>query len=212
MRGMRTIVRFLGLAAAVTAAASCGSVVRDSSSPVYLVIDTLGGIRGGSSTTTATSNLLSDVITNVTSPAPCTTTAPCPTVFNDPGTVTLRAPLKNIGTSTTLLAPTTNNEVTINRYHVDFIRADGHNVQGVDVPFSFDGASTGTVPANGTLTLGFELVRHTAKEEAPLVLLKNSNNFIATIAQVTFYGQDRVGNTVSVMGQIAVIFGNFGDF
>jgi hypothetical protein len=212
MRGMRTIVWFLGLAAAVAAGTSCGSVVRQSSSPVYLVIDTLGGIRGGSSTTTATSFLLSDVITNVTSPAPCTTTVPCPTIFNDPGSVTLRAPLKDIGTSTTLLAPTTNNEVTVNRYHVKYIRADGRNVPGVDVPFEFDGASTGTVPANGTLTLGFELVRSAAKSESPLVQLRNNPDVITTIAEVTFYGKDRVGNDVSVVGHIQVNFANFGDF
>jgi hypothetical protein len=29
---------------------------------------------------------------------------------------------------------------------------------------------------------------------------------------VTFYGQDRVGNAISVMGTIQIDFANFGDF
>ena len=47
-----------------------------------------------------------------------------------------------------------------------YIRADGRNTPGVDVPYGFDGALTATV--SGSTTVGFELVRHIAKEEAPL--------------------------------------------
>jgi len=206
---MRTIVRVVGIAAVVAASTSCGSVVRDSSSPVYLVIDLLTASRGASTPGPQTTNLLSDVITIVTSPAPCSQQAPCPTVFDDIGSVTLRAPLKDVGAN---LAPTTNNEVTINRFHIDYIRADGRNVQGVDVPYSVDGTVTGTVPAAGTVSLAFEIVRHTAKQESPLVELKTNPNVIVTNARITFYGQDRTGNVVSVTGQIQVNFGNFGDF
>jgi hypothetical protein len=177
---------------------------------VFLVIDTLTAARGGKSASAATT-LVSDVITNITTPDPCTTAVPCPTVFGDSGSVILRAPLKDPG-ATVALQPTTNNEVTINRYRVEYIRADGRNTQGVDVPYAFDGAVTGTIPAGGTLSLGFELVRNVAKQEAPLAQLRTSNNFIAAIAKVTFYGADRVGNSVQVTGQISIEFGNFGDF
>jgi len=190
---------------------SCGDVVRQGSSPVYLVIDQLQGIRGAVSAGTPSSTLISDVITNVTSPDPCTTASPCPTIFGDNGQVTLRAPLKDPG-ATAPLSPTTNNEVTISRYHVDYIRADGRNTPGVDVPYGFDSAVTGTIPAGGSLTLGFELVRSAAKSETPLVQLKTSSNVINVIARVTFYGADRVGNNVTVTGQIGIEFGNFGDF
>jgi hypothetical protein len=54
-------------------------------------------------------------------------------------------------------------------------------------------------------------VRHAAKEESPLVQLQSSPTIITTIAEVTFYGTDRVGNDVSVTGSIQVDFGNFGD-
>ncbi len=208
----RNAARFVVLAAVATAAASCVDVVRQGSSPVYLVIDQLSGVRGGPNAGAPASTLISDVITNVTSPAPCSTDHPCPTIFGDSGQVILRAPLKNIGDGAAPLTATTNNEVTINRYHVDYVRADGRNVPGVDVPFGFDGAITGTIPANGTLTMGFDLVRNVAKEESPLIQLQVSNNILTLIGQVTFYGHDRTGNVVSVTGSISISAGNFGDF
>jgi hypothetical protein len=187
---------------------SCGDVVRDGRSPVYLVIDTLGAARGGPTDAEFTGTLLSDVITNVTEPEPCSEDAPCPTIFNDTGEVTLRLVPKSLDTGT---APSLNNEVTITRYRVTYRRADGRNTQGVDVPYAFDGAVTGTVPAEGTLTLVFELVRHAAKAEPPLRQLAFTFSSIATITDVTFYGRDRVGNEISVTGSILIEFGNFGD-
>ena len=61
------------------------------------------------------------------------------------------------------------------------------------------------------MSLAFELVRHVAKEESPLIQLTTSPTIITTIAQVTFYGADQVGNEVSVTGNIQIDFGNFGD-
>lgn len=208
---MRNAIRLIGLAALVAAAVSCGDVVRQGSSPVYLVIDQLQGIRGAVSPGAPASTLISDVITNVTTPAPCSTSNPCPTIFGDDGQVILRAPLKDPG-ATAALSPTTNNEVTINRVHVEYVRTDGRNAPGVDVPFAFDSAITGTIPAGGTLTTGFELVRNIAKRESPLVQLKSGDNILSMIARVTFYGADRVGNSIQVTGQIQIEFGNFGDF
>jgi hypothetical protein len=201
-----------GITAIVAASVSCGNVVRDGRAPVFLVIDSLQGIRGAATLGSPASTLVSDVITNITAPPPCAPTSPCPTVFGDGGTVVLRAPLKDVASTTTPAGPTSNNEVTVTRYHVEYTRADGRNTPGVDVPYAFDGAATGTVPANGTLTLGFVLVRNTAKSESPLVQLKTNPLIVTTIAKVTFYGTDRVGHDVYVTGQIQVDFGNFGDF
>lgn len=204
---MRTLTYVCGLAAVVLATASCGDVIRQGQSPVYLTVDALLASRGGGSNSAFTSPLLSDVITNVTSPAPCSPQSPCPTVFNDTGQVVLRLAPKDIA-----IAPTSNNTVTITRYRVKFTRSDGRNTPGLDVPYGFDGAVTGTVPANGTIALNFELVRHVMKYESPLAQLANSPSVITTIAEVTFFGQDQVGNGVAVSGLIQVNFGNFGDF
>jgi hypothetical protein len=199
--------RYLALAVITGAGVSCGDAVTQSKSPMLLVVNTLEGApTGGHGANTFTGSLLSDVVVLTTSPDPCSTSNPCATVYNDLGRVTLASVPKNVS-----IAPTSNNQVTINRYHVDFIRADGHNTPGVDVPFPFDGSATGTIPETGTLTLTFELVRHTAKEESPLAQLANNPNILHTIARVTFYGQDLVGNAISVAGSMSVDFGNFGD-
>jgi hypothetical protein len=196
-----------GLLLAAAGCVSCGDVVRQGRSPVILVINSLqaapGGGRGANS---FSGTLVSDVQVLLTTPAPCSPQSPCPTVFDDNGQVILTLAPKDVA-----VAPTSNNQVTITRYHVEFGRADGRNTQGVDVPYAFDGAATGTVPATGTATIVFELVRHTAKLESPLVELVNSAAVIHTIANVTFYGTDLVGNAISVTGSISVDFGNFGD-
>jgi hypothetical protein len=210
MIGMRIVRQVIALAALVAATSSCGDVVRQGRSPVYLVVSTLTAAQGNHISQLGT-GLSSDVITNVTSPAPCTDLSPCPTVFGDVGQVTLRISLKDIGTPAIQTAPTANNDVTITRYHVGFRRADGRNTPGIDVPYAFDGFITGTVSGIGSLSLGFTLVRNTAKEEAPLVQLIFSPNIISAIADVTFYGHDQVGNEVSVTGSLDVAFGNFGD-
>ncbi|MBI3403454.1 MAG: hypothetical protein HY048_18740 [Acidobacteria bacterium] len=207
---MRHLTKLIALAALTVAAASCGTAARDSQSPVYVVINALLAAQGNKPATFFGS-LTSDVITNVTTPAPCTAVVPCPTVFNDLGQAVLSLALKNIGAAGSPNAPTLNNAVTITRYHVQYRRADGRNTQGVDVPFAFDGAATGTILPAGTLTLSFELVRITAKKETPLVQLLNNGVVMTTIADVTFYGKDQVGNEVSVTGSIQIDFGNFGD-
>jgi len=207
---MRSTLRIIGVAAIVAASISCGDVVRAGRSPVYLVISSLQAAQGNHPTTLV-GNLLSDVITNITSPSPCTAASPCPTVFNDVGVAQLRLSLKDIGSPSTPSQPTTNNDVTITRIHINYRRADGRNTPGVDVPYPWDAAATITVPGSGNATIGFELVRHAAKEEAPLIQLRSSPSTINTITEVTFYGRDQVGNEVSVTGLIQINFGNFGD-
>ena len=91
---------------------------------------------------------------------------------------------KDIGTGTTP-APSPNNEVTVTRYRVTYRRSDGRNTPGVDVPYAFDGAATGTIPSGGALTLDFELVRHVAKEEPPLAQLASNPTIISTITEIT---------------------------
>jgi len=206
---MRIIRQAIAVAVLVAGTTSCGDVIRQGRSPVYLVIDSLQAAQGNHASELG-NGLSSDVLTLVHSPAPCTDANPCPTVFNDVGQVILRISLKDIGT-VAVATPTTNNEVTITQFHVSYRRADGRNTPGVDVPYGFDGMMTGTVPANGKLTLGFTLVRNTAKQESPLVQLMSSPNIISAIADITFYGHDQVGNQVNQTGSIDIAFGNFGD-
>lgn len=207
---MRRAVSLFALAALVGATVTCGDAVRQGSSPAFVVIDLLQGAPGATPGIFG-SPLISDVQTVLTTGGLCSLTNPCPTYFNDLGQVTMRVVAKDVGTPGAPSTLTTNNEVTITRYHVQYIRADGHNVPGVDVPYAFDGAVTGTIPVSGNLTLSFELVRNTSKQEAPLVQLINNGVILTTLAEVTFYGQDRTGNAVTATGRIQIDFGNFAD-
>jgi hypothetical protein len=188
MTVMRSI-KVLALAAATIAGASCGDVVRQGRAPVFLVIDAITSDNGNF--------LLSDVVSDEGS------------IFNDTANISVRVVPKNVVPTASGLGPTSNNDITISRYRVTYRRADGRNTPGVDVPYAFDGAATATIPINGTVALAIEMVRHVAKEEAPLVQLANSPSVINTITEVTLYGRDQVGNDVSVTGYIQVNFGNF---
>jgi hypothetical protein len=204
---MNVRFRLLALTAVVMGAGACGDVIRDSKGPSVLVINALQGASGGGfGANQFGSTLHSDVLVLVTSPAPCTRDAPCPTVYSDQGRATMSLAPKN-----TTVAPTSNNQVTISRYTVTFRRNDGRNTPGLDVPYPLDGAVTVTIPPSGTADVPFELVRHVAKQESPLAQLVTNKNIITAIADVTFYGKDLVGNAVTASGSLLVDFGNFGD-
>jgi hypothetical protein len=189
---------------------SCGNVARTGRSPSFLVIDSLVA-SSGAKTGEFGGFLNSDVVTLIKVSVGGVEQL-VPTIFNDAGKVTLRTLLKDLGNPAADTSPSNLNAVTINRYRVVFRRADGRNVQGVDVPYAFDGAATATITP-GPVEVGFELVRHQAKEEAPLKALGFGGGriFISTIADVTFYGHDQAGNEVSVTGSIGVDFADFGD-
>jgi hypothetical protein len=207
MKTTGIVSRVLTGAALMASTISCGDVVRSSRSPVMMVVNSLTATRGSATSTTASTNLISDVLTLVTTGGTCTTVNPCPTIFVDTGTLTLSLAAKDVS-----VGLTTNNQVTVNRIHVSYRRTDGRNQEGVDVPFAFDTASTALVPTSGNTAIGFVIVRDQAKTEAPLAALVSNGQTISAIADVTAYGTDQVGNAVSVTGSIGVSFGNFGDF
>jgi len=191
-------IRVAGSIALAAAVSSCGMQTREGTSASYLIIATIEAARGES--TTFGSGLASDVITIKDNIA---------TYFSDSGRVTLKLGLKDPGPASSPVSPTQNNWISLSQYHVQYVRSDGHNIEGVDVPYAFDGGVTATV--SGDTTVGFTLVRNQAKQEAPLQALQSNPIVISTIARVTFYGHDQTGREVSVTGNIDVSFANFGD-
>jgi hypothetical protein len=196
--------------AAVLGAAGCGEYVRDQGrAPAQIIIVSLTAASGAQPDRFG--NILqSDVITNVTRSVNGQQVQ-TPTVFSDSGQVTMSLILKDPGQTGLTSEPTALNQVTITRYHVSYRRSDGRNTQGVDVPYAFDSAVTFTVPPSSEVSANFEIVRHVAKDEAPLRALGTSGVIITTIADVTFYGRDQAGNEVAATGSIGIDFGNFGD-
>lgn len=198
------------VAALGIANAGCGKYVREQgTSPVQLLIASMSGASGAAPDKLG-NPVEADVVTNVNRTVNGQQVS-VPTVFNDVGSVTVGLLLKDQGQAGVTTGPSPLNQVTVNRYRVTYRRSDGRNTPGVDVPYAFDSAVTFTIPAQGTVTAGFELVRNTAKREAPLQALQGSAVILTTIADVTFYGRDQAGNEVSATGSIQVNFGNFGD-
>jgi hypothetical protein len=195
-----SVIRLVAAVILAIASASCGDMVRQGTASSYLIISTLEGASGAAADKFGT-GVASDVITIKDDVA---------TIFSDPGKVTFKLGMKDPGSTGTPVSPTQNNWITLTQYHVQYVRSDGHNVEGVDVPYAFDGGITGTV-GGGDLTTGFTLVREQAKQEAPLGALATNPISISTIARVTFYGRDQTGREVSVTGNIDVSFANYGD-
>jgi len=193
-------LRRAGAVGLILASVSCGSLTRQGTSSSYLIVTSLEAAPGGVTAGTFGSVLLSDVVVVKDGVA---------SIYSDQGRVTFGLGLKDPGPSTSPATPTQNNFITVNRYHVRYIRADGHNIEGVDVPYAFDDAFTVTV--SGETTAGFTAVRNQAKQEAPLAALALNPIVVSTLAEVTFYGHDQTGREVSAVGNLSVSFANFAD-
>jgi hypothetical protein len=111
------------------------------------------------------------------------------------------------------LGATEYNDVVFDRYRVTYERADGRNVEGVDVPYAFDGVMNLYVALGENGTASFTLVRHAAKLEPPLMNLRSLGGsvILTTLARVDFYGKDLAGRAISVTGYVTVTFGDFPD-
>ena len=207
--------RTLGLLVAIAAPmAACTQAQTTGQSPAYLIIESMAGAPGAEPD--AFSGVLaSDVVTNVKTQVEIggeTQTVAVPTIFADNGRAVIRLALKDPGSVDSPTRPTSANFITLNRYRVQYVRADGRNTPGVDVPYPFDGAVTATVGDNGA-TAQFTVVRIQAKQEAPLLPLTfgGGANTISAIAEVTFFGADQAGRAVNVTGTLGVDFSDWGD-
>lgn len=193
----RRAAALAALCVVALAGGGCSETVRTGQSSAYMILERLEGASGGpGSASTFTGILRSDVATKGS-------------VFEDNGRAGLRLAMKDVTNPT---GPTTNNQITINRYRVDFRRTDGRNAPGVDVPYGFEGAIGLTVTPEGQDGV-FTLVRAQAKLEAPLLTLRGGGGalVISTIADVTFFGRDQTGRDVTVTGSISVNFADWAD-
>jgi hypothetical protein len=156
--------------------------------------------------TEAGTDLFSDVCITSTGSTTCT-------VINDTGVVTMTSEPKDQQQLSSRF-----NDIQFTRYRVTYIRADGRNVPGVDVPYAFDGVTSFLLPnTNSEVSRSFTVVRQQAKLEPPLVQLRNTGGFLggakllSTLAQIDFYGTDVTGREIKVTGYLNVTFGDFGD-
>lgn len=170
---------------------SCNVLENKTRSASVLIIQSLVGITRGGEDSTA---LDSDIAINPPS-------GKCYYVIGDFAKVTFTAKLLS-----PVRTPTFYNDIRVQRYRVRYIRTDGRNVEGVDVPYSYEGAMDVLVPIDGVASWSFDIVRTTAKLEPPLVNLLGTDNVIEAIAIVDFYGEDIAGNKVTAQGKLTIYF------
>jgi len=110
-----------------------------------------------------------------------------------------------------LTGASTYNDILVTRYVVTFQRADGKNSQGVDVPYSFEGTLSVLVPIGQATAATFVIVREIAKQEPPLLNLKDGlpGDGLYITAKVDFYGHDGANKTVKATGYLPITFANY---
>ena len=101
--------------------------------------------------------------------------------------------------------------ISVTKYVVTYTRSDGKNQEGVDVPYSFDGALTSQVQIGSQTNVSFVVVRAVSKLEPPLKDLATGRGEgeLKTTARIDFYGQDTLGNTVTATGYLTIFFANY---
>ena len=175
---------------------SCNPVEDDSKSSTLLLVESM---MGRDTSGAAASFLQSDVVNYAG------------VIFADAATATLRAQFLD---PSPIIKPSAYSDVVLDRYVVSYFRTDGRSREGVDVPYSFEGALTQVVKVNATATLSFIVVREAAKLEAPLVSLAKGgvgDGVIEMTARVDFYGHDLLNNEVTATGYLTIFFANYAD-
>ncbi len=182
-----------------TAAACAGGASVSSRSSVVLVVERIGAPTDGAVGSLDRTFVESDVVTGGM-------------VVRDTARATLRLVARDPSAGMSPAAPTGARFATVDRYRVHYVRSDGRNTPGVDVPHAWDGALTLTTSFEGQ-TGEFVLVRASAKLEPPLVALREGGGdiVITALAYVTFYGRDHTGARVEATGAITVEFADWSD-
>jgi hypothetical protein len=199
MKKLKTLLKMLVVLPIILLYISCNPLSDDTRSGSMLVVE---NIMGTDMDGNEGNFLQSDVIFE--DPEDETKT----TIYADQAVASFRGRLLD---PASLTGPSHYNDITITRYVVTYIRADGRNTEGVDIPYSFEGNMSVVVPIDATQAATFIIVREVAKLESPLVDLQQWRDagVIEATAKVDFYGQDQVGNTIKATGYLTVFFANY---
>jgi hypothetical protein len=190
-----TILLILAVLPAILMLSGCNPLEDDSKSSSFIIVESIAGTDLSGKTA---SFLQSDVVlTNSI-------------VVADVATATLRASLLD---PAPILKPSQFNDIMLDRYIVSYSRVDGKNRQGVDVPYSFEGALTQILKIGTSTSISFVVVREVAKLESPLIDLaqNRAEGVIEATAKIELYGHDLAENKVKATGYLTIFFANYAD-
>ena len=199
MKTQKTLFKILTILPVILLYVACNPLSDDTRSASLLIIETLTG-------TDMEGNLANFLQSDVIYQDP--EDPESGTIYADAALVSFRAQLLD---PASLTGPSHFNDITVTRYVVSYIRADGRNTEGVDIPYSFEGNLSVVVPIDSGVEANFIIVREVAKLEPPLIGLHEWRDagVINCTAKVDFYGQDQVGNTIKATGYLTVYFANY---
>jgi hypothetical protein len=191
-------MKILLLSIAALFLASCNTIENESTSASMLQIASVTGndLDGTPGSTT----IFSDVLTNNS-------------LINDNGVAEINAlPIDPLIDSKSI---TPYMDVLVDQIDVAFKRTDGRNVEGVDVAYHFNQPMSMLVTINGSASIPFILIRHVAKQEPPLLALRewtSQGKILQLVATVTIHGKDLGGHRVApVTSNVSVWCSNFAD-
>jgi hypothetical protein len=189
-KAMKRLATRAGLAVVLLLPGCVPGYVKDNNSPVMLL---MVAINGGAT-----------FQSNVSVPA-----------ADDIG-VSLAVRAKNPKGPTAAIIPM---HVALDQYSVRFLRTDGRDVEGEDVPYHFSSAMAGEIDllTSGASTFPIPVVRAQAKQEPPLRNLRltagtntspsaSINPVVTMIAEITVFGHTFANEKVSATGRVTVDF------
>jgi hypothetical protein len=198
MKKAKTILKAILILPMVLAILACNPVENDSTSATMLVVENvLGQDLDGNDANFLESDVLVEDETEGTS-----------TIHADSASITVRATLLD---PASLMGPSVYNDVQITRYSVEYMRSDGRNQPGVDVPLPFDGTLTIAAPIDSSIQFPIVIVRAAAKAEPPLVNLHEGRDegILTILAKITLYGHDNANRAVTATGYLTIYFANY---
>jgi hypothetical protein len=117
--------------------------------------------------------------------------------------------------------------IDVDRYTVRYLRSDGRNTEGVDVPYSITGDLRTVVDVGNNINVSLQVVRAQAKLDPPLTNLRRGspsvlagppgaispslNVVLSVIAEITVYGRTTSGDTVSDSGRLQIDFSDYAE-
>jgi hypothetical protein len=198
MKKANYLLKLLAILPAIYFFISCNAVENETNSSSILLVE---NIMGQDMEDNEANFLQSDVLYKDPS-------TEAETIYADIATATLQTKLLN---PLSVTGPSQYNDIMLDRYVVTYFRSDGNNIEGVDVPYSFEGHLSVNIPVDSEVTITFVIVREVAKMEPPLVGLTEGRDIgvLQVHAKVEFFGHDMANKNIKATGYLDIFFANY---